>query len=188
MGSHRTGSATVAGLVLALVALVLAGCSSAPEAAASAASSPQAASAGSSPTPAPTEPAAASDDPAKDWCDAYSQISGDLASAGTSPDSAADTLTTLDSFDLLWTLAGKAEFLTPDEVAANSRAVAAYAAIIRLVADGAAQDSPEVKAASADLTAVTDADRELLKSSAGKVVALCGAPSGAPTAPPTPSG
>lgn len=193
MTSRRTGPAIV--VALALAGLALAGCSSAPEAAAPSASAPGAGASGSAPattppaaSPAPSAPAevpaaSASADPVQQWCEAYAAISGYLASAGTTPEAAPDTLKALDSFNQLWTYAGEVQFLTPDEVAANTRAVAAYAAIIQLVAGGAGQDSPEVTAASTELTTITDADRPLLEATASKVVGLCGAPSGAPTAP-----
>jgi hypothetical protein len=176
--------------VLGLALVGAAGCNSASQSAATAPASAPTAVATVAPSQAPSEledlpiPSAVGD-PAEQWCTAYANITSVLADAGTSPEKAATALTVLDRFGELWASASQLEFINPDEAAANQRAVGRYGVIIQLMAAGAAEDSAEVKAASDELTASTEADHALLQSSAGKVLGMCGSP--APPASPSPA-
>jgi len=177
----KGSSLFLAGL-LGVAVLGVIGCNSATESTSTAAAPPsttatsELSSATASALPDLPLPTAVGD-PVDQWCTAYANITSVLADAGTSPEKATTALTVLDRFGELWASASQLEFIEPDEAAANQRAVAKYAAIIQLVANGAAEDSAEVQAAANDLTAATEADHALLQSSAGKVLGMCGSPS-----------
>jgi hypothetical protein len=111
------------------------------------------------------------------WCASYGSLTSVLSQAGTDKAGATTAIASLDRFDQLWSAAEAMRIASPSEVAANRRAVASYRAVMALLSAGYALTSREVTTARADLTATTNADRELLKSSAGRVVALCGGPS-----------
>lgn len=101
-----------------------------------------------------------------------------LATNGTDPSAAATALATLDRFDLIWSYGERLGLVTTDEAAANRRAVSAYRQVLYLIEQGDAASSAAVTRATANLTAITNADRALLMSSAAKVRATCGTPSG----------
>jgi hypothetical protein len=135
---------------------------------------------------APSEPAPASSiedfpsaptDPMKKWCQDYADITSIMAAAGTDQKSANTALSVMPQFTQLWSTAETGEIITPQEAAANKRAVEGYQAVVSLMALGADPKSPEVTAATNNLTATTEKDHALLQSSAGKVLGLCGAPS-----------
>jgi hypothetical protein len=153
-----------AGLLLSAVAL-LAGCSTTTQS-----------------TPStPTASASASADALDQWCNSYSVITGVLAESGTTSAGADKALMALDRFTKLWKLAGESELIGPDETNANLRAVLVYREVIQLLADGKAEDSPEVLAAKEKVTTTTQNDHDLLQSSAGKILGVCGKPSASPT-------
>lgn len=107
------------------------------------------------------------------WCTEYSAITDELAQSGTTQAEAQSALKALTRFDALWVAAGDQGYISAEEVAANQSAVAAFGALVQLVAGGAAADSPEVGMARTNLAAVTDKDNALLVSSTNKVVVLC---------------
>ena len=128
--------------------------------------------------------ASASADALTEWCNSYSTLSSVLAASGTTAAGAPKALQALDRYGQLWKLAGEAEILSPDETGANLRAVFVYRKVIVLLADGSAEDSPEVVAAKKTVTTTTQNDHALLQSSAGKILGICGPPRGAPAASP----
>lgn len=171
------------------MAATLAGCSSssgsdavssaaAPVASATAAASP-AASAPSAPSAssAASGSAAPRDAATQAWCDDYSSVAGTLASSTTSAADAKLAVGAINAFEQLWVDGADRGYVTPEEMAANQRAIAAFKAVITLYANGAAADSPELTAAQAELSTVTGKDRELLLSTDKKVLALCTVPS-----------
>ena len=156
----------VAGVMLALV--TVGGCASHSAALNSATPTASASPTASSSQSVPTT---------SQWCAGYSAILKVLATNGTDATAAATALATLDRFDLIWRFGARMGLVTADESDANRRAVAAYRAIMTLIAGGHSASSPEVARATANLTAITNSDRALLISSAGKVRATCGTPS-----------
>ena len=155
---------------VALLILGVSACSSGTSAESSSASSSAAPSSAASPATS----AAASLDPATaKWCTEYSAITDELAQSGTSQAEAQSALKALTRFGALWVAGGEQGYLSAEEVAANQRAVAAFGALVQLVAGGAAAESTEVGMARTNLAAVTDKDNALLVSSTNKVVVLC---------------
>jgi hypothetical protein len=128
--------------------------------------------------------ASRSPDAIDDWCNSYGALIQVLSEATTSQTKAQTGVMGLDRFAQLWKLASEGEIITPDEANANLRAVGALRKVLDLIAAGQAQTSPDVVAAQSEIKTVTENDHELLQSSAGKVLALCG--TGTPSA--TPSG
>jgi hypothetical protein len=126
--------------------------------------------------------ASPSADALQEWCNSYSSISSVLAESGTTSSGAGKALLALDRFAKLWQLAGEAEILSPDETNANLRAVIVYRDVIQLLADGADENGPEVTAAKEKVTAATQQDHDLLQSSAGKILGICGTATPAPSA------
>jgi hypothetical protein len=116
------------------------------------------------------------------WCLDYGTITNALSNSGSEQSDAQASLATLDDFDQLWVTAEQSGYVNADEKAANQRAIVAYRAVIQLIADGAAQDSPEVIAAGTNMTATTDKDAALLDSASTKVIDLCST-SGAAASP-----
>jgi hypothetical protein len=117
----------------------------------------------------------------QEWCGTYSSLVDVLSTTGSDAASAKDALGSLDQFISLWRLSSSVGLLTQEEAAANMRAAQSYQAVIALVAGGASVDSAEVKAARAALQNQTDMDRELLKTSAAKILGTCGGRSGTPS-------
>jgi len=111
------------------------------------------------------------------WCASYASLTSVLAQSSSDKASAATALAALERFDLLWGIADNLGIITSDEVAANQRSVASYRAVMTLIAAGEARTSPKVVAATAALTAQTDADRTPLSASAGRVLGVCRAAS-----------
>lgn len=130
------------------------------------------------------------DDAIAEWCNAYTVITTVLSEGTTSPDKAKKAILGLDRYAELWKTAGQGEMLTPDEVNANLRAIAAYRTVLNLVAAGEPETSKDLTAAKEKIRTVTEGDHDVLQSSAGKVLGYCGAPTAGPTASagPTPSG
>jgi hypothetical protein len=116
------------------------------------------------------------------WCASYASLTSVLAQSSSDTASATTALAALERFDLLWGIADNLGIITSDEVAANQRSVASYRAVMTLIAAGEPRTSPQVVAATATLTAQTDADRTALSASAGRVLGVCR------TASPSPSG
>jgi hypothetical protein len=158
-------------LVALTLCLAAAGCSSPTAASVGAASS------AASGTPSPTTNGPTTEE----WCTAYSTLTTSLAQASPDAAGASAALDSLVQFDRLWVAAADTNILTPEEAAANTRAVASYRAVLQAAADGQATDSPAMASARAALTAQTDDDRTVLTSSAGKVLALCGAVTESPS-------
>jgi hypothetical protein len=140
---------------------------------------------GSGQSSASTAAASASASPSADaltqWCNSYAVITQVLADSGTTSAGAPKALLALDRYAKLWQLAGESEIIGPDETNANLRAVTLYRKVIQLLADGAAENSPDVEAAKTTLSESTQNDHDLLASSAGAVLGLCGAPTASPT-------
>ena len=116
------------------------------------------------------------------WCSAYTTITEALSATGSTAAAAKKALEVLDSFDPLWAAGQNLGYISTEESDANRRAVVAYGAVVKLIADGKAPDSAEVKTATDNLSTVTTNDKALLTSSSQKITALC-----APLAPPTSS-
>jgi len=119
------------------------------------------------------------------WCTAYSEITTSLQNATPDKNGAATSLNALQSFDKLWASGANLGYITTEESDANRRAIVAYSQVMKLIVDGKATDSQEVKDASKALTDVTTKDQALLNSSSAKTSALCGPvlPKASPTAP-----
>lgn len=109
----------------------------------------------------------------QEWCASYATLTSVLSQSSSDAAGARTALQALERFDLLWGIADNMGILTPDEVAANQRAVAAYRSVMALVASGAAATSVGVTEARAALQRQTDRDHALLTSSAGKVLGVC---------------
>jgi hypothetical protein len=178
----------IALITFVALSLSLTACGSSTDAGSTASSSsaatPSAAS-GSSAVAAP-----ASDDAITEWCNAYTVITTVLSEGTSGKAQAEKAILGLDRYADLWKAAGQGELLTPDEVNANLRAIAAYRTVLNAVAAGKPDSSPEVKAAKEHIRTVTEDDHDVLQSSAGKVLGYCGAPTASPSAPAsaTPSG
>jgi hypothetical protein len=164
-------------VTLAALTLALAGCGSSTTAAPTATTATALASA--------SAVASASGDPIAQWCNAYTVITGVLADGMTGRPQAQKAILGLDRYAELWKTAGAGELLTPDEVNANLRAIAAYRTALNLVAAGEPESSADFTAAKDHIRTVTEDDHDVLQSSAGKVLGYCGAPSA--SASPSPS-
>ncbi len=163
--------------------MALAACSSNSGGAAPATTAPPTGSESStsSAAPAPTGSPGASGANLLEWCGTYASLVDVLSQTGSDAASAKEALGSLDQFVALWQLSVSVGMLNPDEAAANVRAAQAYRAVVALVAGGASPDSAEVQAARAALQNQTDLDRELLKTSAAKILGTCGGRSGTPS-------
>lgn len=126
-------------------------------------------------------PSATGEDAQQQWCTAYASITKQLSRQGVTPAEAKASLAALESFDQLWAAGANLGLVSAEETAANHRAIVAYAALVTLIADGKAADSTEVSAARNNLTAVTDADKSVLQSSASKITTLCAGARPAPS-------
>jgi hypothetical protein len=165
-----------AAALLTVVSALLLGCSSGSPTAGSGSGSSAAATTAVGPT------VSASDDILQQWCDAYATITGVLSEGMTSAKAAKTALLGLNRFAELWKLGANGEIVTNDEANANLRAIAAYRKVLDLVAAGTPSSSPEIAKAQDNVRVVTENDHEVLQSSAGKVLGLCGAPTASPSA------
>lgn len=181
-----------AALTLALAAtlgLALAGCSSstASDAASGSVATPSAATSAAASTSVAASPSSTAT-PEQQWCQKYTVIATRLSQMTGEKDNSIAALPAVVAFDQLWADAATAGYLTEDESAANRRAVAAFKAVVSLIAAGSAQDSADVKKAQADMLAVTKKDDALLRSTDTKVAALCAVPGSSASPAPSVSG
>jgi len=187
-------SRRIAVTVLSLAALATVSACGSDSSSSSESAAPAASSAASAAAPAASEPAAAGGDVTQ-WCSDYLSVTNTLAMAAPDEAGAAEALSALDDFDVLWDQAGDRDYLTAEEVDVSHRAIELYRGIATMVADGMAVDSPEVLAAQEELTQLTAEDEALLTSSTEKIDTLCtpvfatAAPNIAPeeSGPPSPS-
>jgi hypothetical protein len=165
---------------LTALCLGLAGCGSSTSTASP--GSPAVASARSSASAA-LPSGTASDDAIAQWCNAYTVITTVLSQGTTGPDQAKKAILGLDRYAELWKTAGQGELLTPEEVNANLRAIAAYRTVLNLVAKGEPEKSAKLQEARDRIRTVTEGDHDILQSSAGKVLGYCGAPTAGASTP-----
>lgn len=107
------------------------------------------------------------------WCTDYLAITDAISAASVDQSGAQTAMVALSNFDKLWASAADLGLLTTDEADANRRAVDQYLVVTKLIAEGKAIDSQEVKDAQQALVTTTNADQALLDSSVGKVSAAC---------------
>lgn len=158
-----------------LVPLALVGCS-AGASSGSGGTGPGDSAGSGTPTYSPT----VSIPPKADWCATYTTITKVLAQMGDKQEAAESAIKALATFDQLWAVADDLGILTPAEVEANRRAVAAYVEVEKAIAAGA--PPAQVQQAKANLMSVTEKDREPLTSSSDRIIQTCGGVTATPSA------